>query len=109
MVEELIIILSSNRKLISHDINLKGNNNYLGFRLKYNNKSNIIVNEIIKKSPTNKISKWKTEIRYYTLLSVENIKIILIQYLYTIIKNARILGNKKFCFNSVIIEKNQDL
>ena len=102
---ELVLSSSPIGQTATYDVSTKGTDEYLGFRFKYDDKSNIILDTIEQRTPANRIPRWRSDLRGATLLSISGELVTSIASASTIIQQQRILQNKKISFVFAPFEK----
>ena len=98
---------SSYGEVKTYEITIKGFNDYLGFRFIKNDKDEVILNDIMLRTPANRIPRWRTTLKFYTLLKINNTPIKSIDNVYILIKNEREKKNKMITFTFVLHEKTE--
>lgn len=87
LLSDLHISSSAIGPTIEHLVKIKGDDEFLRFRFKYDNKSNVIINNIEQRTPANKIPRWRTELRFATLISIDGVDVTSIPFVSTYIEN----------------------
>ena len=105
ILDDLFISQSSYGKTERYDVNLKGSDSYLGFRFKYNDKKDIIIDEILLRTTVNRIPRWRSDLKFSKLISIDGSIIDTIKDVAVIISEAIKSNKKKLTFEFTLFKK----
>ena len=91
----------------TYEIITKGSDEYLGFRFIRNDKSDIVLENILLRTPANRIPRWKTELKYSVLLKVNDVQVKKLSEVSDEIRRARSNNNKNIKFTFALHEKTE--
>ena len=89
----------------SFKVKVKGHDEYLGFHFQVNKKNDIILYDILHRTPANNIPCWKSQLKFAILLQVDSKEVSNVEEISLIIEQARKNKRKDIIFKFALHEK----